>query len=170
MYCQIVDKRQTAPSSGHFRWPVDWVWDSCRSSVLLTDPTCLFTFQKIKVLIRFFIVFYHNYLHTIFTHHYCKKNIFEIFKTNLQVLTDCWRPCDQTKRMKGWGKLTIETRSQKLCRMAGLGLKIRRRMLTNCCSCDFLALFFKCNLRPNTPIFSTIWDHITIVIVYVCVF
>ena len=39
-------------------------------------------------------------------------------------------------------KMTIETWSQKLGSMAGLGLRICRRMLTNCCFWYFLAIFF----------------------------
>ena len=65
--------------------------------------------------------------------------------------------------MKDWRKLTVETWSQKLGRMAGLGLRIRQRMLTICCFWYFLAIFFQSNPMPNTATFWTIWDHISTV-------
>ena len=138
MCCQIVAKRHTAPSSGHF-CSVDWALDSYRSSLLLTHPTCLCIFKqkttkKIKV---FFSIFYHNFFLTIFTPHFFKKNTFEIFKPNLQKLTECWQPCHQNNKERLKKKLTIETLSQKLGSMAGLGLRICQRMLTNCCFCTF---------------------------------
>ena len=125
------------------RSSVDWASDSYRSSLLLADPTCLCNFQtkNKKSKFRFFSIFYHSFFLTISMPHFCKKNTFEIFKPNLQLLTDCWQSCHQNnkERLK---IMTIETLSQKLGSMAGLGLRICQRMLTNCCFWYFLAIFF----------------------------
>ena len=51
MCCQIIAKRHTAPSSAvsgggrRRRYSVDGPSDSYRSSLLLTDPSCLCIFQ-----------------------------------------------------------------------------------------------------------------------------
>ena len=51
----------------------------------------------------------------------------------------------------------------KLGRIAGLGLKIRQRMLTICCFGYFLATFFQSNPMPNKATFWTIWGLISMV-------
>ena len=93
--------------------------------------------KNIKV---FFYMFYHNIFLSIFTPHFCKKNTFEIFKPNVQVLRDCWQAYHQYNKERLKKQLTIGTWSQKLGNMAGLGLRICRRMLTNCC----FWYFFSC--------------------------
>ena len=158
-------ERHLAAVSGIFRnsgggrcccRPVDKASDSCRSNLLLKDPTylCILQTKTRKKLIKVFnIIFYHIFFLPVFTPHFSKKKTFEIFKQNLQVLTDCWRPCHQNN-IESWKKLTVKTWSQKIGSLPGLGLRIRQKILTNCCFCYFLAKFFQSTLRPNTATFQ----------------
>ena len=124
---------------------VDWASDSYRSSLLLTDPTCLCIFQtknKKKHKFRFFLV---SFTTTIFSQF--SRPIF-VRKIRLKSLNQIYRylrtadsPVIKTTK-KIEKKTAIETWSQKLASMAGLGLRIRQRMLTNCCFWYFLAIFF----------------------------
>ena len=144
------------------RCSVDWASDSYRSSLLLTDPTCLCIFQtknKKNTNLGFFSVsftttFFSRFLHPIFVRKIRLKSLNQIYR----YLRTADSPVIKTIK-----KLTIETRSQKLDSMAGLGLRICRRMLTNCCFWYFYLYFFQSNPRPNTVTLSTIRCHITTV-------
>ena len=92
--------------------------DSCSSSFLLTDPTYLCIFQTQKKNIFFLIIFYSRA-------HFCKENTFKSLNQSYRYL----QTADSLLVKK---KLSVETWSQKLNRTAGLGLRIRQRMLTNC--------------------------------------
>ena len=60
------------------------------------------------------------------------------------------------RRMNHLGKLTVKMGSHTLCRMANLGLRVCRRVLTNC---SFLVLFsyivFKINQKQSVLTFWT---------------
>ena len=59
--------------------------------------------------------------------------------------------------MKDWRTMTIKMVSQKLGRMASLGVRVRQRMLTICCLWYFFATFFQSNPRPNEAKLSKIY-------------
>ena len=100
-----TERHQAAVSGGgrHRRCSVDWASDSYRSSLLLTDPTCFCIFQtknKQKNNFFFLVSFTNN-----FFSQFPRPITFEIFKPNLQVLTDCRQPCHQNNKdrlKKNW--------------------------------------------------------------------
>ena len=147
MCCQIFGERSTAPSSGRFwRRPAAPLlcWLSLRQQ-LLTNPTCLCICQtkkqkKYKFRV-FFSIFYHNFFLTISTSLFVRKICLKSLNQIYRYLWTADSPVVKTSK-KDWKKLTIKTWSQNLGSMAGLGLKICRRMLTNCCFWYFLAIFF----------------------------
>ena len=146
MCCQIVGKRSTAPSSGRrHRCSVDWASDSYRSSLLLTDPTCLCIFQT-KNKKKKITTFFSRFSCPIFVRKIRLKSLNQIYRSLRTADSPVIKTTKKDKKKKTTTKKqqqkTIETRSQKLGSMAGLGLRICQRMLRNCCFWYFLAIFF----------------------------
>ena len=126
------------------RYSVDGPSDSYRSSLLLTDPTCLCIFQTKKQKntnlgfpVSFTTTFFSRFSRPIFVRKIRLKSLNHIYR---YLRTADSLVIKTTKKDRE--KLTIKTWSQKLGSMAGLGLRICRRMLTNCCFWYFLAIFF----------------------------
>ena len=87
--------------------------------------------------VAFTTTIFSQFSRPIFVRKICLKSLNQIYR----YLRTADSPVIKTTK-KDCKKLTIETWSQKLASMAGLGLRIRRRMLTNCCFWYFLAMFF----------------------------